>query len=98
MINTMIYRLSQGESRPASSTYSRDLPLPPPPPHSDSKKPFGLTRGSSRFFGKMVEKLGHIGTPSRTRRNRNADRSAKPPMMGSSLPYDDVSSVLIYMN
>ncbi|KAI9251449.1 hypothetical protein BDA99DRAFT_521906 [Phascolomyces articulosus] len=38
-------------------------------PRSLSAATMGLARTSSRFFGRMVEKLGTIGTPRRTRRH-----------------------------
>ncbi|KAI9485011.1 hypothetical protein BDB00DRAFT_942750 [Zychaea mexicana] len=62
-------------------------------PRSLSAATMGLARTSSRFFGRMVEKLGTIGTPRRTRRNpANTDlrltQSDAPytPLATSSVP------------
>ncbi|KAI7853677.1 hypothetical protein BDC45DRAFT_150686 [Circinella umbellata] len=57
-------------------------------PRSLSAATMGLARTSSRFFGRMVEKLGTIGTPRRTRRNatnaRQQQNSFIPPSGGTS--------------
>ena len=58
-------------------------------PRSLSAATMGLARTSSRFFGRMVEKLGTIGTPRRTRRNatnahQQQQNSFIPPSGGTS--------------
>lgn len=54
----------------AAAATSRNADLPPTPglQRSFSAATMGFARSSSKFFGRVVEKLGTIGTPRRARR------------------------------
>lgn len=80
---SMIFKLSRRGSstnhhvRPKAPTHgptttasARNADLPPTPglQRSFSAATMGFARSSSKFFGRVVEKLGTIGTPRRARR------------------------------